>query len=282
VIRDIRERQWINALPASLRGQLAGMGDAKKAEKIQQWKDEETRQRDLWMFIHKNAESIAGNKAPWPFDTEARRKEVIEFVNTVFHPDESKRCRLSPADLAAYRDALAAAEKHGGWAWYGKAVYDLTRKYDSFPEPAEAKLLYQDFDDLPPGLSKFAERPNMKKKLAPHVGKWPDFPLELRDELQRGSKFGPIPHPPLGPARVSDFKEPVRTFWEKELSRRLTSFEKGNLLKLENRWPEYPREFVRLARFHDLSVPGVMLPGSPRRWDVTYGIGSFRIPTPRP
>jgi len=285
VVHDIRERQWLNALPASLRSQLTGMSDAKKAEKIQQWKDEEARQRQLWMFIRKNAESITGNKAPWPFDTEARRKEVIEFVRAVFHPDEPKRCRLNPSDLATYRDALSAAEKNGGWAWYGKAVYDLTRKHDILPEPADPNLLYQDFKDLPPGLSKYVKWPNIKEKLANDVGRWPDFPLELHRELQRASKFGPVPHPPLGPARVSDFKEPVRTFWEKELSRRLSPFEKGGLQKLENRWPEYPREFVRLARFHDLSVPGVMLPGSPRRWDATYGPGPFRmpgIPMPRP
>ena len=115
------------------------------------------------------------------------------------------------------------------------------------PEPADSKHMYRDFIDLPPGLNKMIERPNLKRKLTPYVGKWPDFPLELHDELRMG-KFGPAPGPPLGPARVSDFKEPVRTFWEKELSGKLTQQERGMLKMLENRWPEYPREFIRLAQ----------------------------------
>jgi hypothetical protein len=112
----------------------------------------------------------------------------------------------------------------------------------------------------------------------PHAGKWPDFALEIHDAAQQ---FKPTPgaFPALGPARVSDFKEPVQMFWEKELAPRLSAQERSTLLALENRWPEYPREIIRLARGHDLSVPGVMLPGSPRRWDSTYG-DPFRIPRP--
>ena len=280
VIRDIRERQWLDGLPASQRSQLTGLNDARKAERIQQWKDEETRQRSLWHFVRKNAEAITGVKAPWPFDTETERKQVVEFVRTVYRTDEPKRTRLSPIDLASYRADLTTAESGGSWAWYGKTVYDFTRsrRYEILPEAANPKLMVLDFGDLPPGLAKLAERPNMKRKLAPFSERWPDFALALHEELHP-LKFPAGAPPPLGPARVADFKEPVRAFWEKELAPRLSAQEKSALKSLENRWPEYPRELIRLARIHDLSVPGVMLPGSPWRWDATYG-DPFRTPRP--
>ena len=245
VIRDIRERQWLDGLPIALRNQLTGVDDARRAEKIQQWKDEEARQRNLWVFVRKNAEAIIGDKVPWPFETEASKKEVIEYVRVAHHLDDPKRCRLNPFELAAYRDALASAEKYGNWAWYGKAVYEMARKYEMLPEPGDKRLLYLNASDLSPTLYKFAERPNVRKKLAPHAGKWPDYPLELHEELARGTKFGPKfgPTPPLGPSRYSEFKEPVRIFWHGELLPKLTPSEKAGLQKLEGRWPEYPREF---------------------------------------
>ena len=92
VIRDIRERQWLNGLPIALRNQLTGVDDARRAEKIQQWKDEEARQRNLWVFVRKNAEAIIGDKVPWPFETEASKKEVIEYVRVAHHLDDPKRC----------------------------------------------------------------------------------------------------------------------------------------------------------------------------------------------
>ena len=85
-------------------------------------------------------------------------------------------------------------------------------------------------------------------------------------------KFLPPNMPQLGPARVSDFKEPVRTFATKELFPKLTGDEKSALGRLDGRWPEYPREFVRLAVKHDFSVPGVTLPGSPKKWEATYDV----------
>ena len=44
-----------------------------------------------------------------------------------------------------------------------------------------------------------------------------------------------------------------------------------SLKRSEGKWPEYPRELIRLARAHDLSVPGAMLPGPPKGWDRLYG-----------
>ena len=242
-----------------------------RSERIQQWKEEETRQRNLWTFVRKNAEAITGVKAPWPFDTDAGRKQVLDFVRAAFRPDEPKRSRLTPFDLAIHRETLAAAERGESWAWYGRAVYDLTRRYEILPEAADAKLMVVDFNDLPPGMAKFADRPIVKKRLTPHAGRWPDFALEFHDEV-RQFKLPPGPLPAFGPARVSDFKDPVQTFWEKELAPKLyRPGEEWSTTAGESLAGVPARVHPARAGDHDLSVPGVMLPGSPKRWDATYG-----------
>jgi hypothetical protein len=275
VIRDIRERQWLDSLPATQRNQLTGLSAADRAARIGEWKKTEAERRDEWSHIRLHADSIASNQAPWPFDNEAMRKSVPEYMRTKFKIDEPKNCRLLNNEYDRYVASLAAAEKNGGWAWYdyGRETYNLARKYERFllPEPIESKMIL-DFNDLSPMYSKFLGDPRLRKKLAPYVGRWPDFPLEVHDELRAlPGKMGP--GPALGPAKVADFKEPVRAFWEKELQPKLNGQERGGLRMLENRWPEYPAEFLRLARLHDLSVPGVTLPGSPRKWSETYGNG---------
>jgi hypothetical protein len=74
----------------------------------------------------------------------------------------------------------------------------------------------------------------------------------------------------LGPSRPDEFKPPVRDFL-KVLEKKSTAAEREALKRLEGKWPEYPRELIRQAKAHDLSVPGVTLPGSPREWDRLYG-----------
>jgi hypothetical protein len=270
VIREVRERQWLDSMPALQRSQLAGLTAAKRAELIGEWRRAEAERREEWADVRRNADAIAANQIPWPFDAEPMRKSVAEYMRATFKTDEPKKSRLTANELDRYTAALATAEESDGWAWYayGREVVAITRKYERFllPEPADPKMRYDDFRDLPSPFAKVIERPGLKKKLSPHVGKWPDFPLELHDELRMIKGL-----PPLGPAKASDFKEPIRTFWEKELSPKLTGQERGGLRMLENRWPEYPRRFLELARNHDLSVPGLTLPGSPRRWDRTYG-----------
>ena len=54
----------------------------------------------------------------------------------------------------------------------------------------------------------------------------------------------------------------------------MTGDERRELGRLEGKWPDYPQRLMKHAEEHDLSVPGVMLPGSPKRWKATYGARS--------
>jgi hypothetical protein len=259
VVRDVRERQWLDALPPALRA---------KPELIQQWKEEEAVRRDRLAFVRQHAEAFAANKSPWPFDTEAGKAAVLDYARDVLKVDDPRRCRLSPEELAEYRRTLAVAQRDAAWAWYGLLVYELASQHPYLPEPADPKQMYADVGDLPDPLARFLKK-SVPFKLKAVAGKWPEFPLQLHAETQGPAKFGFVP--PLGPARLNDFKEPVRTFAAKELFPKLAGDERSALQRLEGRWPEYPQRFLQYAHRHDLPVPGVTLPGPPRKWDATYG-----------
>ena len=280
VVRDLREQQWLDALPTALRKKVDTLTSAnEKAELIKQWKDDEAVRRDRLAFVRQHAEAFAANKSPWPFDTEAGRKEVMEFAQSVFRVDDTKRGRLSPDQLAEYRRTLELARRDGTWAWYGLTVYELSRLHPYLPEPAEAKQMITEPNDLPELYARATTKKGGASRLKPNTfGKWPEFPLEVLKEVPLG-KFGPPNFPQLGPARLSEFKEPVRTFATKELFPKLTSEERGALRFFEGKWPEYPRELVRYATKYDLSVPGVTLPGSPKKWDATYGAPAIARPS---
>ena len=55
-----------------------------------------------------------------------------------------------------------------------------------------------------------------------------------------------------------------------DLFDKLSQAEKDRLKAMEGKWPEYPREVMRLAREKNLSVPEVTLPGEPESWRTYY------------
>lgn len=262
VIRTIRAEQWVNALPAGVRT---------KPELIQKWKDEETRRSERWASVRHHAETLAATKTPWPFNTEAGRKEVIEYARNAFKIDDSKKCRLSPVDLAEYRRTLADARRDDTWAWYGLLVYELCKHHPYLPEPENSKLMITELNELPEAYAKvIAKKGGALRIRATVIGKWPEFPLEVH-ELRLPKLLPPNP-PPLGPSRLTEFKKPVRDFATNELFPKMTPKEKHDLDLLQGKWPEYPREILKYAYKHNLSVPGVTLPGPPKKWDATYDL----------
>jgi len=270
VIHKIRAQQWRDALPHSVRS---------RPELVSQWQEDEAAHRSRWAFIRRHAAEFAAHKSPWPFDTEAGRKEVVEFTRHAFKippeksdskSDDVRKCRLSPDELAEYKRTLALAEREGTWAWFGLVVYELAKTHPYLPEPADPKLFITEPNELPEQYAVL-----LKKKGAWHIrpalyGRWPEFPLEVFHDIQ-GRKSGLMRLPPLGPARLDEFKEPVRTFATTILWAKLTPTEKNTLKAAEGKWPEYPRLFVRYAQEHDLAVPGVTLPFEPSKWNDNYG-----------
>ncbi len=262
LIRDVRERQWLDALPAPVRT---------NPELVKQWREEEAIRRDRWAFIRQHAEEFAANKSPWPFDTEAGKKEVLDYAKTVFKVDDPVRCRLNAVELEEYRSRLDVARRENLWAWFGLLVFELAHQKPYLPEPENPKLLYTDFKDLPQSITfPLLARKGLSTRLRAASGKWPEYPLEVHRELTGLSKFGTIP--PLGPARLSEFKPSVREFAREQLFPQMSADEKRELARWEGKWPEYPQRLLYYAHKYDLPVPGVTLPGSPKRWESTYGV----------
>jgi anti-sigma factor RsiW len=273
-IRGIRNRQWFDALPSTQRAKLKGLPPDKQADLIRQWKDEENTRRDDLVFQKTYAEDIASNKIPWPFDHPERRKEVTDFMRQAYHLDDDKVQRLSEADRTRYNSVLAAANERGGWfAWYayGRTVHELVKKYEVLPEPATGTPITS-YAQLGSKGERWLEKGRGRTLTLPYVGKWPEFALAVHSYLgtEKGEK---VQLPPLGPARPTEFKEPLRTFVTRDLLPALSAADRKSFESIEGKWPEYPRELIRLAKQCDLSVPGVTPPGSPKRWENLYGNG---------
>lgn len=258
VVRDVRERQWRDALPAAVRA---------KPELIAQWREDEAARRERWALVRRHADAFAANKSPWPFDTEQGRRDMAEYAKTVLRADDQRHRRLAPDEYARYAQTLAQGEREGVWVWHGLFVYELAQARPHLPEPADPKLMYTDVADLPEAVPKALKKAN-PPRLRAVTGRWPEFPLEVLQLVPKGAAV-----PPLGPAKVAEFREPARAFISDKLLPVLAREEARELARLEGQWPQYPQRLVQLAHKHDLAIPGVMLPGSPKKWDATYRLG---------
>jgi hypothetical protein len=277
-IQNIRGQQWLSSLPKNQREKLRTLSASAQAELIKNWKDEELIRREEWAVHRIHAEDIVAGKNPWPFDHAASQKDVAEFMRTAFRIEEKDKCRLDESERTRYQLAHAAAEKGGGWlAWhnYGRLVYATTKKYERYllPEPSHGEPITR-YDQLGAAAKYFDKNKGPAHAATEKVlGKWPDFALEVHRfaEKIKGDRLHS-----LGPCRPHDFKEPLRKFVSTELMPDLPAADRATLVGLEGRWPEYPYAVVRFARQRDLSAPGLMLPGSPKRWESLYGSFGFR------
>jgi hypothetical protein len=276
-IREVHVKQWIVSLPAAQRQKLKDLPAAEKAELITRWRLDEQKSREDWAFARLQWDSIRTNRQPWPFMDERLQKEVRGFVLAAYHPNDPRRNRLSSqglegGDAARMKEALDRADK-GEWALLGKVTYDMSKKYEMLPEPGRSNAV-TDFPDLTgwPAAHRHYEmrKAKAKERIEKHVGRWPDFALAVFTDPSL-NKVGPPPknfH--LGPCSPDEFKDDLRKFLHGEFKKRTTDAQRDALRAIEGQWPAYPRELIKLAKAHDLSVPGAMPPGPPSQWERTY------------
>jgi hypothetical protein len=138
----------------------------------------------------------------------------------------------------------------------------LSEKYPTLPRPGPTGKLVLQRNDLPPGYQ--MPKDDVLKRRA-IVNKWPDFAEEVYRANPKDGKL-----PPLGPCKPDEFTDPVKKFATVTLPEKLNAAEKEKLKGLEGKWPDYPKEMVRLAREKNLSVPEVTLPGDPDLWKKYY------------
>jgi hypothetical protein len=279
-IDDTRRTLWVAGLPAAQRHKLKASTPEDRATLILKWKAEEDASRTHWNTARLHHEFLRSGRPPWPFTEDAMKKQVLDFAQSAYHPGDPKRNRLQPADVTRFHEAVERAEKGGEWAWLGKTVYDFSRnsRYETFPEAGPNGKMVTDFADLPAQLR---DAKGMRLVTRAEVaGRWPDFALEVNKGLAAkakfGGKFGDV-H--LGPAKPAEFKPEVEQFLP-ELRKKAGPTEWAALAEKEGKWPDYPTELLRLARVHDLSVPGAMPPGPPSQWEKTYSLPARPVPRP--
>lgn len=276
----IKER--IETLPAEKRQKLKLITDAnEKASLLKGWFDAEQEQKQEWHLAARQWQTIKDGKRPWPFAEESLRTEIEHFVKNVFKA-ESNPSRLTPEESRRLEFIHKETERDRAWFQYGAVLLELADRHPSLPEPKDGPTITQ-IDHLPKAVqSELARKPLVfQNRIRPTLGKWPEFALAINAE-NRIQKLGT--HPPLGPSRPGEFREPVERFLTDALNPKLTPIQILELKRLEGRWPEYPRKMLELAKVYDLSVPGVSLPGSPRLWQQYYRYTSPKPekPAPRP
>lgn len=273
IVREVQLKRWIAALPAAQRSKLKELPAEDKAQLLSKLRADDERSRTMWAEARLQWESLRTGKQPWPFTDERAKKDVLDHIRAVFKPDDPKRSRLSTfgpdgGDAGRLKEAMDRAEK-GEWSLLGKAVHDFSRKYEMLPEPGKGEPVLQ-VADLPLIVGKMLENKPKVRGLEQASGKWPEFALLVHNELGPRLLAKQERFRPLGPCHPDDYRVEVRAFLG-DLRKRASAVEWDGLKALENLWPNHPREMVRLARVHDLSVPGVLPPGPPSQWEKTYG-----------
>jgi hypothetical protein len=245
VIKEIRERQWLQQLPRKVREGLEKVPPQERAKETARLKQEERLHRRQWQRVPRPPARL-GDFSP----------RVQAFVNEKLLP------RLSPTE----KERLDKAQ--GRWPQYAHTLVVLAEKHPvlpALPPPYAAPTHYRDLplevrQKLP--VAQLRAR-KLWGKLQKVDGQWPEFPLAVvaaYKELHNGAA-----PPPLGASRPGEFPAAVKGFIEKGL--RKFKDDAQHLRAAEGKWPDYPELLLKLARKHHLTVPGMTLPGPPELWD---------------
>ena len=274
-IRTIWEQRWRNNLPKPMRERLNLVAnDEERIRLVATFKAQEQEQRDQWQLARRQWETLPlGSRKPWPFNDETLSKEVEHYIVDVLEvplddsPDKLRNRRLNWDEIQELRLRHKAAQERGEWFLYGLAIHRTAQRHPMLPKPREGEPI-TDANQLPKEFLR-GERSRQAVLQAGrrHRGEWPEFALSL-NEAMRDAKITEVP--PLGPARPEAFRDEQRTFVEQKLLPKLTTAERDKLKAVEGYWPDYPKLLLEASVRHDLSMPGVMLPGPPSRWDRFY------------
>jgi len=257
LIKEIRDRQWIERLPRTVREELRNTPADGWAMRVAQLREQERRQRKLWQRPLGAGPGPRGAKQPSRLHDFP--KEVQEFVEKHLLP------RLTADEELHYR------RSEGQWPAFPLLLIHLSERYPVLPPlPAPQRPIthYEDLSEQArriAGPKTFWERRSEEwKKLQLVEGKWPQWAetmVTLLTDEQRKTM------PPLGASRPREFPIAVQTFLETTLRIKVKGAEFRKLRETEGKWPDYPRRLLDLAHKHHLQVPGMSLPGPAELWE---------------
>jgi hypothetical protein len=245
IIREIRDRQWAESLPSTLREQLTKLAKDKQQARLVQLREEERRER-----LHARTGKRAKEQ------TNLRPTRTSEFPPEVQTYLERLKRRLGDEE----KQRLAQAE--GKWPDLPRTVRELADLHPALPPlPSGAIVKY---GDLPQKVKNTADRRKLKP-LQRVSGRWPAYALGVARLMKNEN----LPCPPLGASILEQLPPSSREFVKQQLLPKLTSAQQDALKKAEGRWPEYPQLLLRLAREKHLVIPEMSLPGPVELWENT-------------
>lgn len=288
-VRQVKEGQWRATLTPRQKDRLKEVQSTEERLNLAaEFRDQEQRRRDEWKLAQHQWQSLSekGQK-PWPFSDDKLTRQIDGYVRTAFGADLSlplpdrknpffppPGCRLTREQYLELKALHDAAGRDGYWLSYGACLLRLSDALPTLPPPKDGKPVVH-FGMLAPSLRPFVGKDKDAKEpkgpLLNQTGKWPEFALAVHNV----ARFRPKADTSLlGPCRPGEFAEEVNSFVTSTLTPKLSATDRTELEKLAGKWPEYPRRMMELARKHDLSVPGVTLPGEPSKWEQLYRLPS--------
>jgi hypothetical protein len=256
IIKKIRERQWLERLPAADRKKILDAPEPQRARLIHNLRQAELQRRQDWQITLRFWKEIVNHES-LPVRMEEFSAEVKAFYDRVLYPlltdDERQRVKNT----------------EGKWPSYPRTLVELADKHPiAIPGPTgpvRRKALSVEAKKL----KKHTDRINAAE------GKWPEFGIALL-EIEKDLKKVHLLSKDYQPSHPSDFSEPIQKFIKEKLLPALDAKEKERLKNAEGKWPNYPEILLELARKNDLQVPEMALPGSRESWD------RYRLRSPAP
>ncbi len=250
-IRELRQKEWLASLPGKTQKEILALPPEQQPAAMERVRKFEAKRRYDW--IHDPVPVPKPPRKDKPVRLNELPTEVQIYVEKSLFP------LLQPED----RRKIHEAEGHP-WPTLVRTLHSLAERT---PVPLPGPIGPVRVRDLKPEQVEIllAAPPRLQQKVRQAQEKWPDFGVALLELPRRGK--GPILPVEVMPATPAAFPHPVQQFLTNELLPVLTSTERHTLEQAKNRWPEYPRQLMRLAHEHKLTVPGTALPGPADLWD---------------
>lgn len=253
VIREIKERQWIESQPPARRNQYQSSPPAERHALIEQWRQED-RQRAEELAEARRWEALV--RLVRPVDNIPPLDELSAFINQHLLPmlTPEEKARLRPKEAEARRNPMS---------WFATVV-ELSDRHPVLslrPQFLTRKELPEEYrkvlESPPPSVSLREARTALAR--LPAEGKWPDFPVAVSRLVQAWAGPRSVQ---LGPSRASEISPRVAEWVE-----RLPIEDRKRLKAVEGRWPDYPLALHDIAKQRKLALPDLGLPGDPQFWE---------------
>jgi hypothetical protein len=256
LIKDRRDREWMNQQPKAQREQWAILQGAARAEYVVKLRQEDRQKHEQWVIAKRFWRELESKQA-LPCRLSDYSAKVKDYVTEYLLPT------LSDAE----KKQLESAE--GRWPDYPQALVEIASKRPSALPPEPPRKFAQLPVTVQHRLIDTKKGTGVKTKLHKEILQYegPGFASKVVSIGLRENKL-PFANEYLAP-NYKSLLAPMQSFVESKLLPAMDQAEKRKLSDSEGKWPDYPLTIQELAQKHDLSPPWHFLPEPDRwKWDL--------------